>query len=115
MENLTYDLKDGVATITMDDGKANAFSTAMFEAVNAAFDRAEAEAKIIVFRGRDGIFSGGYDLKELAQGGPRALALVRRGSELVVRMMECPLPVISVGTSLTVKCTPQKTPWPLVI
>jgi len=98
MEKLTYELKDDVAVITMDDGKANAFSSEMFEAVNAAFDQAEKEAKIVVFRGREGIFSGGYDLKELAKLGPKAGTLVRRGSELVVRIMECSLPVITVGT-----------------
>ena len=33
---LTYTLADDVATIRLDDGKANAFSNAMFDAVNAA-------------------------------------------------------------------------------
>jgi len=97
-DRVSYDLSDGVATITMDDGKANVFSTAMFEEINMAFDQAEKDAKIIVFKGREGIFSGGYDLKELMTGQETALSLVRRGSELAVRIMECPLPVISVGT-----------------
>ena len=70
---LTYTLEDGVATITLDDGKANAFSNLMFDAVNAAMDRADEEAKIIVIRGRPGIFSAGYNLKELMLGGDTAV------------------------------------------
>ena len=91
---LTYTLEDGVATITLDDGKANAFSNLMFDAVNAAMDRADEEAKIIVIRGRPGIFSAGYNLKELMLGGDTAVSLVRRGSEFAVRVMQTPKPVI---------------------
>lgn len=94
---LSYTLSDDVATLCLDDGKANAFSNAMFDAVNAAMDQADAEAKIIVLRGKDGIFSAGYNLKELMLGGETAVNLVRRGSEFAVRMMETPKPIICVG------------------
>lgn len=94
---LTYTLADDVALIRLDDGKANAFSNAMFDAVNAAMDRAEDESKIIVLRGKDGIFSAGYNLKELMLGGETAVNLVRRGSEFAVRMMETRKPIICVG------------------
>ena len=94
---LTYTLAEDVATIRLDDGKANAFSNAMFDAVNAAMDQAESEAKIIVLRGKDGIFSAGYNLKELMLGGETAVNLVRRGSEFAVRMMETHKPIICVG------------------
>ncbi|MGB6228728.1 MAG: crotonase/enoyl-CoA hydratase family protein [Litorimonas sp.] len=94
---LSYDLAEDVATIRLDDGKANAFSNALFDAVNAAMDKADAEAKIIVLRGRDGIFSAGYNLKELMLGGDTAVQLVRRGSEFAVRMMETKKPVICAG------------------
>lgn len=94
---LHYELSDDVATIRLDDGKANAFSNAMFDAANAAMDKAEADAKIIVLRGREGIFSAGYNLKELMLGGETAVNLVRRGSEFAVRMMETRKPIIAVG------------------
>ena len=96
-ELLTYSLDDGVATIRLDDGKANAFSNLMFDAANDALSQAEAEAKVIVLRGRDGIFSAGYNLKELMLGGETAVNLVRRGSEFAVRMMESPKPIIAAG------------------
>lgn len=94
---LSYDLTDDVATIHLDDGKANAFSNLMFDAVNAAMDKADAEAKIIVIRGRDGIFSAGYNLKELMLGGDTAVQLVKRGSDFAVRMMETRKPIIVAG------------------
>lgn len=94
---LSYDLTDDVATIHLDDGKANAFSNLMFDAVNDAMDKADAEAKIIVIRGRDGIFSAGYNLKELMLGGDTAVQLVKRGSDFAVRMMETRKPIIVAG------------------
>ena len=94
---LNYELSDDVATIRLDDSKVNAFSNAMFDAVNAAMDCADADAKIIVLRGRDGIFSAGYNLKELKLGGDMAVQLVKRGSEFAVRMMETRKPIIIAG------------------
>lgn len=94
---LSYELTDDVATIHLDDGKANAFSNLMFDAVDAAMDKADAEAKIIVIRGRAGIFSAGYNLKELMLGGDTAVQLVKRGSDFAVRMMETRKPIIVAG------------------
>ena len=96
-ELLSYTLDDDVATIRLDDGKANAFSNLMFDAANDALDKAEAEAKVVVLRGRDGIFSAGYNLKELMLGGETAVNLVRRGSEFAERMMRSPKPIICAG------------------
>ena len=59
---LTYTLTDGVATLHLDDGKANAMGIDMLAAINEALDRAEKEAKVVVLQGRDGVFSAGFDL-----------------------------------------------------
>ena len=61
-DHVQYSLSDDVATITFDDGKANALSRAAIDAINAALDRAETEAKAVVFAGRPGRFSAGFDL-----------------------------------------------------
>ena len=37
---VTYELRDSIARITMDDGKANVLSMAMLGELNAALDRA---------------------------------------------------------------------------
>ena len=91
----TYELIDQVAVITMDDGKANAFSPDMIAAVNAQLDRAEAEAKAIVLTGRDGIFSGGFDLRVIRGDDPQAAVDMRLGgTRLMMRLYGLPLPFV---------------------
>jgi enoyl-CoA hydratase len=82
------------AVVTMDDGKVNALSMAMFGEVNAALDRAGQAGATVVLAGREGIFSAGFDLKVLRAGGPQASALVQAGFELSVRLLAFPAPVV---------------------
>jgi enoyl-CoA hydratase len=91
---VTYQLKDSVATITMDDGKVNAMSVAMLSALNAALDRAVADRAVVVLTGRTGVFSGGFDLNVLRAGGPDAQKMVRAGFELGLRMLSFPTPLV---------------------
>ena len=63
---MTYTLEDGIAEIALDDGKANAFNTEWFTQFNELLDRTEADgARVLVLRGRPGIFSGGLNIKWL--------------------------------------------------
>lgn len=94
MDPVTYAVAAGVATITMDDGKANALSPAMFGQLGTALDRAEADGAAVVLTGRPGRFSGGFDLGILQQGGPGSIDLVRTGFELSVRLLSFPAPVV---------------------
>ena len=64
--NVTYSYENGIATISMDDGKANALSHDMWDQLGEAFDKAEASKAIVILKGREGLFSGGFDLKEIA-------------------------------------------------
>jgi enoyl-CoA hydratase len=91
---VTYVLDGPVATITMDDGKANALSPAMFDQIGAALDRAEVDGAGVVLTGRAGRFSGGFDLGVLQQGGAGAIDLVRSGFELSIRLLSFPAPVV---------------------
>ena len=101
-DRVTYTFDDGIATIAMDDGKANVLSSAMIEELNEAFDKAEADNAIVVFTGRDGMFSGGFDLKEMKGGPQNALDLTSKGSKLARRIMAFPRPVILVATGHTI-------------
>jgi len=93
---VTYTLDDGIATIRMDDGKANVLSPDMFDALNAAFDRAETDKAVVIFTGREGgIFSGGYDLKIMMAGPEAAVALTCQGSRFALRLLQFPFPVIA--------------------
>ena len=91
---VTYQLKDSVATITMDDGKVNVMSVAMLSALNGALDKALADRAVVILTGRPGMFSAGFDLKTLTAGGPDAEKMVRMGFELAHRMLSFPTPII---------------------
>lgn len=93
-ELVTYRLEDRVATITMDDGKANVLSPAMLAALDASLDRAAADGAVVVLTGRDRILSGGFDLSVLMAGGPDAFAMLRAGFELSERLLSFPTPVV---------------------
>lgn len=92
---MDYQLKDDIAVICIDDGKANAMNHEFIEGMNAALDKAEAEAKAVVISGREGMFSAGFDLKALAKGGAQAGEMLEKGMVLMTRMYGFPLPVIS--------------------
>jgi enoyl-CoA hydratase len=92
---VTYTLTDGVAVIAMDDGKANAMSCAMQQELNAALDQAEKDAAPVVFTGRDGILSAGFDLKTLAASGQPAVDMLNGGLQLSLRLLTFPTPVIA--------------------
>ena len=94
---LSYDLTDGVARMTMDDGKVNALSPAMFAQLNAAFDRAAADEAVVMLSGRQGVFSAGFDLKVLSAGDSEAESMVRAGFELAARLLDFPMPVLTVA------------------
>jgi enoyl-CoA hydratase len=89
-----YQLNDGVATITISNGKANVLGHEVFQALNTALDRAEQDRAVVILTGQPGIFSGGYDLKEMQKGPQEATALVKVGSTFTRRLAAFPLPVI---------------------
>lgn len=91
---VNYQLENGVATITISNGKANALSHEVFEALNHALDRAEEDKAVVILTGQPGILSGGYDLKEMQKGPKEASALVTVGSKFTRRLSAFPLPVI---------------------
>jgi len=91
---VSYELRDGIATIAMDDGKRNALSLEMLSQVNGALDRAGADRAAVVLTGREGVFSAGFDLRVFMAGGPDAYAMVRTGFELGARLLSFPAPVV---------------------
>lgn len=97
-ELLTYALDGTTAVLTMDDGKANALSDAMIDALTAALARAEGEATAVVLTGRPERFCAGFDLKVMMSGPDNAKALLTRGSELLMRLYSFPLPLVVAST-----------------
>lgn len=83
-----------VATLTMDDGKRNAFSPAMLDEVYAALEHVESEGAAVVITGREGVLSAGFDLKVMKAGGVQALKMLRGGYALTARLLAFPTPVV---------------------
>jgi enoyl-CoA hydratase len=92
------EIADGVARITLDDGKVNAMSAAMIGEIAGALDAAEQARAVTVIRGRAGIFSAGFDLATLRSGIEASVAMVGAGARLVERLLAFPRPVVAVCT-----------------
>jgi len=92
---MEYELHDKVAVLRFDDGKANVVGHSFLDDINAGLDRAEKEAKAVILRGRQGMFSAGFDLKEFQKGPEATAALARRGFELLVRLYSLPQPLVA--------------------
>ena len=93
-ELISYHLEDGIATLTLSNGKVNAISPDVIAAFNAALDQAVLDKAIVIITGQPGILSGGYDLKVMTSGPQNAVALVTAGSTLARRMLSHPYPII---------------------
>ncbi|MCU0122111.1 crotonase/enoyl-CoA hydratase family protein [Pseudomonas sp. B2M1-30] len=93
-ELISYHLEDGIATLTLSNGKVNAISPDVIAAFNSALDQAVADRAIVIITGQPGILSGGYDLKVMTAGPKEAVSLVTAGSTLARRLLSHPFPVI---------------------
>ncbi|MBA6156327.1 crotonase/enoyl-CoA hydratase family protein [Tenacibaculum sp. S7007] len=93
-ELIQYTSTDIYAIITINNGKANAISHEVVDALNEAFNKAEQEQKVVILTGQPGIFSAGYDLKSMTASAESALELVTKGSKLSHRMLSFPYPIV---------------------
>ena len=91
---VTYSLEDKVAVVTMNDGKANALSQPMIEALLAALARAEQEAGAMVLAGRPDRFCAGFDLRVMMSSPEAATTLLRSGSNLFMKFYVAKLPLV---------------------
>jgi enoyl-CoA hydratase len=97
------EIKDHIATVTLDRPPVNAMSQAMVEAMAAAFDSFDdlPEVRVAILTGAGKCFCAGADLKargaSAAKGTRRPGAqriYSRAGREAFNSIMECPVPVI---------------------
>lgn len=91
---VTYTQEENVAVVTMDDGKANALSIPMIEALVAAVARAEKEASSMVLTGRPDRFCAGFDLRVMMSSPDAAKDLLRRGADLLMRLYGSKVPLV---------------------
>lgn len=64
LATLTTD--EDVSIITLDDGKANVFSTQMSETLNSLLDQVPEDKGSLLITGKPGLFSAGFDLKTIS-------------------------------------------------
>ncbi|NCG36885.1 MAG: crotonase/enoyl-CoA hydratase family protein [Actinobacteria bacterium] len=98
---LTIERRDHVMVIHLDDGKANALSCPLIEAIHHAIAQAENDDEIgsVILHGRPGRFSGGFDLGVMfADDFNAILNLVADGGGLVRRLYGSSVPVVAACT-----------------
>ena len=93
-ELVSYALEGQTAIVQMDDGKANALSEAMLDALAAALARAEHEARAMVLVGRLDRFCAGFDLRVMMSSPDAATNLVRAGGALLMKLYGASIPLV---------------------
>ncbi len=91
---VTFTEEEQYCLVQMDDGKANALSFAMFDAINTALDSADATGKVVVLAGRPGKFSAGFDLSVMAKMDEDTMCLMQAGADLSRRLLQNDKPVV---------------------
>ena len=87
---------DDVSLITLDDGKVNAFSIEMLEAFNEKLSQVPRNNGSLIIKGREGIFSGGFNLKTFSSGDPEQInKMLKLGFETLYEVYTFPRPVIA--------------------
>lgn len=95
---LQLTIEDGVAILSLDDGKANAIGHEVIEQFHLALDRAVTDATAVVIEGRPGRFSAGFDLAVMQSGDKPMQDLVLAGAELMLRIYAHPQPTVAACT-----------------
>jgi enoyl-CoA hydratase len=90
----TLSIEDGIGIITLNDGKANAFSFDMMAALQACLDKAEAEADVIVLTAEGRAMCAGFDLKVMKEQPERVAQMVGNGGTFLHRLFSSPKPTI---------------------
>ncbi len=99
-EHIAYTTRDGIAEVTLDDGKVNAMHRAFFDGLNAALDRAAGDgSRVLVLTGRPGYLSAGLNIKLLPTLPPDELrpTLVGFGRTLL-RLWTYELPTVAAAS-----------------
>ncbi|MDG1942736.1 MAG: crotonase/enoyl-CoA hydratase family protein [Halioglobus sp.] len=92
---MNYELRNEVAIVSIDDGKANVVGHTFIDELNEALNRAEQDsAGAVILRGREGIFSAGFDLGEFKKGAEAGMSMVSKGMQLLIRLYSFPLPLV---------------------
>ena len=108
----TLSKESDISIIKLDDGKANAFSYNMLSQVNELLAKVPRDSGALVITGREGLFSGGFDLKTLATGDMEKITkMVQLGYNLLLELFSFDRPIVaavsghSIALGLFVTCS----------
>ncbi len=92
--------KEGnISIITIDDGKANVFGLPMTQALSAALDEVDTKAGAVVIEGREGLYSGGFDLNVVRGTDPDAgRKMTMGGVHVALKAFDFPRPIVAAVT-----------------
>jgi len=91
---VTVETTGPVTVITLDDGKANALTHEIIDAVRHGVRQAEQAGGALVVAGRPGRFSGGFDLAVMTSGPDAAMPLLKAGAEMAIELYMAKVPVV---------------------
>ncbi|HEY5384768.1 MAG TPA: crotonase/enoyl-CoA hydratase family protein [Acidimicrobiales bacterium] len=91
---VSFEEAESVATIRIDDGKANAFNEGLLSALSDALDVAIAQDRAALIVGRKGFLSAGFDLSVMRGDASARKNLVLAGLSLALKIFEAPIPVV---------------------
>ena len=97
--DVTLELTDTIALITLNDGKKNAITLDAIRNINTALDEAEADASAIVLAGRPGSFCAGFDLATMTSGDMEAIRALGLGGGRIAHRL------YGIGKPLLAACT----------
>jgi len=97
-EVVSYEVRDRIAHVTIDNGKANALGPEVIAALDDVLTRAEkageSEVGALCITGTEGMLSGGFDLKVMRSSPAAAGRHATDGGALFVRMFGCEVPIV---------------------
>ncbi len=95
---IEFRIADGVASVVMNDGKVNAMTFDMLDALTDAVGRArEAGATVVIRSGSAKAFSAGFDMRVLGAGDlDAARRMLKAGAQLILDLLGHPHPVIAI-------------------
>ena len=94
LASITFE--DDITIITLDDGNVNAFSYDMLTQVHRLLDEVPQKSGALIIKGRNGIFSGGFDLKTIASGDlSKITKMIASGYSLILKLYSFDRPIIA--------------------
>ena len=98
MQRVHVERNDNVATITMNDGKANVLNKEFFDQFQAILAELEADDSVtaVILTGQAKFFSAGLDLKTLpAMSKAELMPILKQFSDLTLDLFGFPKPVVA--------------------